>query len=78
MASPRSIFALDQAMMFLSLANVLHDGVLWKAVAADPHIQRAGGRFRTTRRSTTRFSLLYAERDALPVDPKSHRSPEMT
>jgi hypothetical protein len=32
---------LDQAMMFLSLANVLHDGVVWKAVAVDPHIQRA-------------------------------------
>ncbi|MBK8870603.1 MAG: hypothetical protein IPN19_06035 [Elusimicrobia bacterium] len=28
-------------MIFLSLANVLHDGVVWKSVGVDPHIQRA-------------------------------------
>ncbi len=32
---------LDQAMLFLSLANLLHDGVLWKAVATDPHVSGA-------------------------------------
>lgn len=55
----------DQAMMFLSLANLLHDGVLWKAVAADPHIQRA-------RREISDYGLrddtllpLYGERDAV-------------
>lgn len=65
---------LDQAMMFLSLANVLHDGVVWKAVAVDPHIQRARREILdyTTRNDT--FFPLYDERDALPVDPKSHRS----
>lgn len=65
---------LDQSLMFLSLANVLHDGVLWKAVAVDPHIQRARREILDYTTLNDTFFPLYAERDALPVDPKSRRS----
>lgn len=32
--------SLDQGMLFLSLANALHDGIVWKAVAQEPTVQR--------------------------------------
>lgn len=31
---------LDQGMLFLALANTLHDGIVWKAVAQDPTVRR--------------------------------------
>lgn len=65
---------LDQAMIFLSLANVLHDGVVWKAVAADPHVQRARREISDYTTLDDTILPLCAERDALPVDPKSRRS----
>jgi hypothetical protein len=32
--------SLDQGMLFLALANTLHDGIVWKAVAQDPTVRR--------------------------------------
>ncbi len=65
---------LDQAMMFLSLANVLHDGVVWKAVGADPHVQRARREISDYAALSDTYASLYAERDAISVDPKSKHS----
>ena len=62
---------LDQAMMFLSLANVLHDGVVWKAVGVDPHVQRARREISTYTTLNDTSASLYAERDALSVGTKS-------
>jgi hypothetical protein len=61
----------DQALMFLSLANVLHDGVLWKAVGADPHVQRALREIADYAAVNETVFPLYAERDSLSVEKKS-------
>jgi hypothetical protein len=58
---------LDQGMMFLSLANVLHDGILWKAVAVDPHVQRALREIPDYAEHDDRSLPLYDERDSLPA-----------
>ncbi|MBK8871052.1 MAG: DUF3131 domain-containing protein [Elusimicrobia bacterium] len=54
----------NQAMMFLSLANVLHDGMVWKSVAADPHIQRAIREIPDYGHRDPSLMELFAERDA--------------
>jgi hypothetical protein len=53
-------------MLFLSLANVLHDGVVWKSVAADPHIQRAIREIPDYGQRDPGLTALFAERDAQP------------
>jgi hypothetical protein len=58
---------LDQGMMFLSLANVLHDGILWKAVAVDHHVQRALREIPDYATPDDAFLPLYVERDSLSV-----------
>ncbi|HND65070.1 MAG TPA: glucoamylase family protein, partial [Elusimicrobiota bacterium] len=65
-----STLCLDQALMFLSLANILHDGVLWKAVAADPHIQRARREIPEYATPDETVRGLYDERDSAPVSKK--------
>lgn len=54
---------LDQAMMFLSLANVLHDGVVWNAVAADGLVQRGLREIPFYAERDGAHSKMYAERD---------------
>jgi cyclic beta-1,2-glucan synthetase len=36
----KNVLLLDQAMIFLTLANVLHDGVVWQTFQSDAHIQK--------------------------------------
>lgn len=56
----------NQAMLFLSLANVMHDGVVWKSVAADPHVLRAIREIPDYVQQDLGQSALFAERDAQP------------
>jgi hypothetical protein len=56
----------NQAMIFLSLANVLHDGVVWKSVGVDPHIQRAIREIPDYGQRDPGLKALFAERDAQP------------
>ena len=55
---------LDQGMMFLSLANLLHDGILWKAVGVDPHVQRALKEISDYATANPTQLQLFAERDS--------------
>lgn len=63
--------SLDQSLLFLSLANALHDGVLWKAVGGDPHIQRALREIPDYAAINETVFPLYAERDRFSVEKKS-------
>ena len=56
----------NQAMIFLSLANVIHDGVVWKSVGVDPHIQRAIREIPDYGQRDPGLKALFAERDAQP------------
>ncbi|MBK8574596.1 MAG: DUF3131 domain-containing protein [Elusimicrobia bacterium] len=61
----------DQALMFLSLANLLHEGILWKAVAVDPHVQRARREISDYAATDDTLLPLYKERDGIPTTKKS-------
>lgn len=56
---------LDQAMAFLSLANALHNGVVWKAVAKDATLQRGLAQLPEFEFSQAIDVRLYSERDSL-------------
>jgi hypothetical protein len=69
----QTYLSLDQSLLFLSLANALHDGVVWKAVGGDPHIQRALREIPDYTSLNETVLPLYAERDGFPVEKKSSR-----
>ena len=54
---------LDQAMLFLSLANRLHDGVVWTAVSRDPLVQRGLAEIPLYAERDPAHRAVYAERD---------------
>lgn len=56
----------NQAMLFLSLANVLHDGVVWKSAGSDAHVQRAMREIPEYVQRDSAGKALWAERDARP------------
>lgn len=54
---------LDQALLFLSLANLLHDGVVWRAVASDGLVQRGLKEIPFHAERDGAHLKMYAERD---------------
>lgn len=59
---------LDQAMLFLSLANRLHDGIVWTAVARDPLVQRGMAEISVYAERDPSHHQIYAERDSSVLD----------
>ncbi|HRY28838.1 MAG TPA: glucoamylase family protein [Elusimicrobiota bacterium] len=54
---------LDQAMLFLALANVLHDGVVWDAVASDERVANGRKILEEYARLDGRVTEIYRRRD---------------
>lgn len=54
---------LDQTMIFLSLANVLYDGVVWKQFEKDPVVRKGLTRIREYSQKDAEVFTMYRQRD---------------
>ena len=61
------ITSLDQGMLFLSLANYLEDGFVWKTFEKDPVVQNGKALLKDYFSPHPEYLELYANRDAGPV-----------
>jgi hypothetical protein len=61
--------SLNQGMLFLSLANFLHDGVVWKAVAADPVVKRGLATLPEYAERDPKAKKIYDRRDRSVLSP---------
>ncbi|MBN1385205.1 MAG: hypothetical protein JW983_10025 [Elusimicrobia bacterium] len=59
---------LDQAMVFLTLANHLKDGIIWQLMEKDPDVKKAGKLIKFYNDEKKRqYKKLYAERDSSEI-----------
>lgn len=63
------ITALDQGMLFLSLANYLKDGLVWKTFEKDPIVQRGKELLKDYFSPHPEYREIYRNRDATPFEP---------
>ncbi|MFH1369225.1 MAG: glucoamylase family protein [Elusimicrobiota bacterium] len=75
--SPEQVIAgLDQPFIFMSLANYLYDGVVWKHFRANKTVQNGINRIEEYRKPKQEYLKLYEKRDIEgPVLPKSKINP---
>ncbi len=59
--------ALDQGMLFLSLANYLKDGVIWKLFEKDPIVKHAKSLIKDYTQLHPKYFKVYARRDKFPL-----------
>ena len=61
--------ALDQGMLFLSLANYLKDGLVWKTFEKDPIVQRGRELLKDYFSPHPEYRDIYRKRDVTPFEP---------
>jgi hypothetical protein len=61
--------ALDQGMLFISLANYLKDGLIWKTFEKDPMVQRGRELLKDYFSPHPDYRDIYRKRDTTPFEP---------
>jgi len=75
-ANPTYLTSLDQTMLFLSLANYLRDGVIWRLFDKDPIVQKGKELLSGYFNVENNYLDIYDQRDKAPLSAESTTEPK--